>query len=280
MTPPETHSIAEIPETLIRSCIEHLWHFTVGFVRVEPSERGVDANLLGSGVLVQGGGVSAILTAAHVVDFLPTSGRLGLILSDKREHTTIDVSGIAYLPIGRGHDPERGPDIGVVLLSDYVASTLEARKSYYNLDLRKERILSSPPDDRAGIWFVQGFVEEMTVLDPNPTPYERVKGFCEFGSLGIVEDYVSSGDHDYYTFPLSISPAGGIPSDFGGCSGGGLWHVLLVEREGGEPAVDQALLQGLTYFQQPTLEGSSALRCHGPRSIYDVAYSAIRQHTP
>ena len=280
MTRPKSRSITDIPESLIRSCTESLWHFTVGFVRVERSERGVDAILLGSGVLVKMGDVSAILTADHVLDVLPRSGRLGLILSEKSERTTIDFSEIKYLSIDRGDDSGRGPDIGAVLLSHDVASVLEARKLFYNLDLRKERILSSPPDDREGIWVAQGFVEEKTVLDPNPSPYERVKGFCQFGAFGGVGDYVSSGDHDYYTFPLDRPPSEDIPSNFGGCSGGGLWHVLLKETEGGELAVDQLLLQGLIFFQQEPHEGSSALRCHGSRSIYCVAYSAIGQRTP
>ena len=117
------------------------------------------------------------------------------------------------------------------------------------------------------------------MLDPSPAPYERVKGFCQFSAVGGVEDYVSSGTYDYYTFPLTAPPSEDIPANFGGCSGGGLWQVLLAKKEGGELAVDQTLLQGLVYFQKPPHEGSSGLRCHGPRSIYDVAYSAIAQHT-
>ena len=232
--------------------------------------------MLGSGVLVKVGEVHAILTANHVLEVLPGNGRLGLILSDKAEKTTIDVSEIEYLSIGMGDNPEFGPDIGAVLLRHPKVSTLGARKSYYNLDLRKERMLENPPDDREGIWFVQGFVDEMTVLDPAPSGrFERVKAFCQFGTVGGVEGYVSNGDHDYYTFPLKEPASAGIPDNYGGCSGGGLWHVLLTERKGGELAVDQTLLQGLAYYQQVPHEGSPAIRCHGPRSIYHVAQSVL-----
>ena len=280
MTSPETRSITDIPEMLFRNCIKSQLHYTVGFVRVERSKRAENAILLGSGVLVQVGNVHAILTADHVLDVLPCSGRLGLILSDKSERTTIDVSGIEYLSIARGDDSGRGPDIGAVLLSDSIASTLNARKSFYNLDGKKERLLGTPPDDRQGIWIAQGFVDEMTVLDPNPSPYESVKGFCQYGAVGGVEEYVSGDDHDYYTFPLKTPPSEGIPRSFGGCSGGGLWHVLLVETDGGELAIDQSLLQGLIYWQEPPENGLPALRCHGPRSIYDVACSEIGKHSP
>ena len=270
----------DVPKKLIDDCNKRHGHYTVGFVRVERSERTVDAILLGSGVLVKVGDVCAILTADHVLDILPQSGRLGLILSDTAEQTTIEVSGINYLSISRGEDEERGPDIGAVLLSHPVAAALEARKTFYNLNRLEKRMLSNPPDDQVGIWAVQGFVEQLTVLEPNPSPFERLKAFCQFGVFGGVKEYVSIGDHDYYTFPLYESPSDDIPSNFGGCSGGGLWHVILKETEEGELAVGEILLQGLTYFQYPPHQGSSALRCHGPRSIYGVAFSAIGQQMP
>lgn len=278
MTLSKTRPITDIPDKLIRSCVKKHWDFTVGFVRVEKSNRVENVILLGSGVLVTIKDIPLILTADHVLDILPRTGRLGLVLSDKLEQTTIDVTGIEYVSIGRGDDSGRGPDIGAVLLSEPTASMLRARKSFYNLDLRKERLLGNPPDDHQGIWIAQGFVEEMTVLDSNPSPFESVKGFCQFGAIGGVENYISSGGYDYYNFPLTNASTEGIPRSFGGCSGGGLWHVLLKETKGGELAVDQSLLQGLLYWQDPPQKGLSALKCHGPKSIYDVAYSKIRQH--
>ena len=260
--------------------MQTLWHFTVGFVRVEVSKEAEDAILLGSGILVKIGNVPTILTANHVLDALPRAGRLGLVLSDKLEKTTIDVSEIDYLSIDQGSDPELGPDIGAVLLSSSIASSLEARKTYYSLDLRKEGMLSSPPGDQEGIWIASGFVEEMTVLHEDPPKYDRAKGFCQFNAVGGVDSYISNGDHDYYTFPLTEPPSQDNPRNFGGCSGGGLWHVLLTKNGGGELSASETLLQGLVYFQQPPCDGSSALRCHGPRSIYGVAYSAFGQGAP
>jgi len=215
--------MADIPKTLLDNCHGRIRNYTVGFVRVEQSKSGQDAILLGSGILVKTGNVCAILTADHVRRCLPTSGRLGLILSDKVEQTTIDISQIQYVSIARGDDESLGPDIGAVLLLDTTVSSLEARKTFYNLDLSKERMLKAPPDIRAGLWIVQGFVNEMTTDDLDPFSNERSKGFCMYGAFGGVEDYISNGDHDYYTFPIPRLPSKDIPHDFGGCSGGGLW---------------------------------------------------------
>ena len=268
-------SITDIPDDLFRSATEHLWQFTVGFVGVESKNKMQKATLLGSGVLVNVNGTHAILTAAHVIDVLPRSGRLGLVLSLTPEQTTIDISGINYLKIARGDKPEAGPDIAAVMLSSSIASAIASKKSFYNLASRKDQMLTAPPEDREGFWVASGFVEELTQIDPNPTPYETLKAFCHFGTVGGVDAYRVEGQHDYFSFPVSQPPNGSLPHNFGGLSGSGLWHVLLREDKAGVLAVYQYILQGLTYYQDPCFDGRSALRCHGARSIYSVAYEAI-----
>lgn len=287
MTPRKTSSVTEVTDAFVQSCGESIWNYTVGFLRVTKSKRYEDATLLGSGILVKARKTYAILTADHVLDVLPTSGRLGLILSNKPEKTTIDVTGLKYVTIGRGNNPEWGPDIGAVLLSPSIVSGLAARKSYYNLGLRREQILSDPPDNQKGIWIVQGFIEEMTRLNPNPFPHERVMSFCQYSAGGGIGSYILRDNHDYYDFPLQksrsnlrIEPSSGdIPYNFAGCSGGGLWHVLFEKTANAELAVAQILLQGLTYFQKTSDAKSEALKCHGLKSVYDVAYSALEQRS-
>jgi hypothetical protein len=275
MAETKERSITEIPEDLIRSATEHLWQYTVGFVGVESKNKVQSATLLGSGVPVNVNGKHAFLTAAHVIDVLPRSGRLGLVLSATAEQTTIDISGISYLKIARGDKPEAGPDIAAVMLSSSVASAVASKKTFYNLASRKEQMLNAPPQDREGIWVASGFVEELTQIDPNPAPYETLKAFCHFGTVGGVDSYRVDKPHDYFVFPVSHPPNSSVPHNFGGVSGSGLWHVLLREDKAGVLAVYQYILQGLTYYQDPYVDGKSALRCHGARSIYSVAYEAI-----
>ena len=201
---------------------------------------------------------------------------MGLVLSTTPEQTTIDIAGVNYLKIARGDKPEAGPDIAAVILSSSVASAIESKKTFYNLATRKEQLLTAPPEDREGIWVASGFVEELTQIDPNPAPYETLKGFCHFGAVGGVDSYRVEGEHDYFAFPVSHPQNSSLPHNFGGVSGSGLWHVLLREDKAGVLAIHQFILQGLTYYQDPyNVDGESALRCHGSRSIYSVAYEAI-----
>ena len=99
----------------------------------------------------------------------------------------------------------------------------------------------------------------------------------QFGTIGQASNYSTVGGHDFYDFPVNHPTSKELPEKFGGCSGGGLWHVLLTEKEGGELAVDQILLQGLAYYQKPPQNGWSALKCHGPKSIYDFAFTAVER---
>lgn len=270
-------SLKDIPESLLQSIQQDLWHYAVGFVRVG-KRRNPEVALLGSGVLVNVKDVSAILTADHVIDVLPRSGRLGLALSDKVEQTTIDITGVNYIKIARGKDAESGPDIGAVILPATIAATLAARKTFYNLTIRKDRLMKQPPADQEGIWMTNGFVEELTLSDPSPSEYEQVKAFCQFGAFGGVEEYTVAGEHDYYSFPLLYGQNTSIPRNFGGTSGGGVWHVTLIETQDRGLEAQERLLQGLAFYQQPFQGNRSALKCHGAKSIYNVAYPAIAEY--
>ena len=114
----------------------------------------------------------------------------------------------------------------------------------------------------------------MTILDKSNHPYEHVKSFCHFGAFGGVENYRSRGAHDFYDFPIRPGPMNEAPKSFGGCSGGGLWHLPLFEKDG-ELNAGQPLFQGLLFYQDVVHNGPSALRCHGPQSIYGAAFSAL-----
>jgi hypothetical protein len=266
-------SLADLPSEVVRTATEHLWQYTVGFV--DTQQRKGDAVLLGSGIVVRAGSTHAFLTAAHVLDVLPRAGRLALILSTRIEQTSIEVSGIEYRKIARGTVDEDGPDLGAVLLSAPIASSVGAKKSFYNLTSRRARLLNEQPQKREGIWIASGFVGELTKLETSPKPYTAVKAFCHFGAVGGVDSYSSRGPHDYFLFPILRRDDSSIPEKFGGVSGSGLWQVLLRERNDGSLVVDDYLLQGLTYYQDAYVDGKSALRCHGPQSLYEIAYSAV-----
>ncbi len=278
---PKESLISDIPKSILSRASQELWHYTIGFLRLGVTGRQQTAELLGSGVLVTAKNQPAILTAHHVLKELPKSGRLGLVLSDKEEKTNIDVNGISYVEMDRGQVDADGPDIGFVRLSGAVASSIGAKKSFYNLDKHKEALLKNPPRDHVGFWDANGFIEQLTMVDTKTNPKQTVKAFCQFGALGGVVDYKERGKYDYCKFPIIDIRANQKPDNFGGVSGGGLWQIVLGETDGGEIKVKESLLRGLVYYQDPFDEqGRSALRCHAHKSIYEHAYRAIANSVP
>ena len=270
--------LVRIPLTLESDIMRTIEHYTVGFLRIKKGLRGDDLILLGSGTLVTVNGIHAILTAHHVLHELPKSGKLGLVYSARRTHLTIAVDGLQYLKIARGTVDADGPDLGAVILSAPVVSILKATKSFHNLDRNRMELLARPPVLNRGVWVVQGFIGERT---KEHLYFERrVKRitFHELCSSGIVVPYTKCS-YDYFKFPIEYAKHRSIPKDYGGASGGGLWQVPLEKRRSGGQITPASvpILSGVTFYQEPTKSWRTALRCHGRRSVYEVAYDAISQ---
>lgn len=272
--------MTEIPDALFEEIVQDLARFSVGFLRVEDTPRGQDAFLLGSGTLVAIGETRAILTAHHVVRVLPRSGRLGLLLSPTLQQHTIDTQGLTFLEIDRGIDDSTGPDLGAVLLSPSIASAIATKKTFYNLDLRRDKLLHTPPDRRDGVWFVHGFIDERTVEEPGTAEYSRVKRFYNLSGARGPDPAVQVGNYDYFAFPVSYGGRSVAPNSFGGMSGGGLWQVPLARNDQRALLHRTPLLSGVVFYQDPTTDTNCGVKCHGPISVYRMAYEAIQRTAP
>lgn len=266
--------IKDLPRDLIDAIVQDLALYTIAFLRIENAASGKQVDLLGSGVLVSIGNTKAILTAHHVVQVLPRTGRLGLLLEKTREPHTIDSGGVAFLEIARGRRDSDGPDIAAVVLAPQIASAIAAKKSFYDIKSRRELLLYSPPELCDGVWFAQGFLEERTVVTPDPDGLGITKSFYNFSGVGGPENSFQINEHDYFEFPVSHESRPTAPMSWGGMSGGGLWQIQL-KRQGSGLVHLSPLLSGVIFYQQPTTEMECGVKCHGRRSLYQVAYNCI-----
>ena len=258
-------------------------NYTVGFIRIQNGEHGKNLTLLGSGTLVTINGNHAILTAHHVIEVLPASGELGLVYSERAMHGTISTDGLRYIKIARGTVASEGPDLGAVLLAPSTVSWLGAYKSFHNLDLERTMLLTNPPAIEDGLWIVQGFIAERTKEELDFDRLIKMVRFFQLSSSGLVKPYSFAG-YDYFNFPIkySYSRRALIPESYGGTSGGGLWQVRLERKKTTGELIPATvpILSGLAFYQDGTESELSALRCHGRRSIYGVAYEAIAAASP
>ena len=102
------------------------------------SENNQRADVTGSGTFVQLTKVKGILTAAHVITNLPTTGLIGLVRSPTRESalqnmrldmTHTDRETLLYKKEGDA------PDMGFLTLPDHIVAIIEAQGGvFYNLE--------------------------------------------------------------------------------------------------------------------------------------------------
>ena len=261
---------------MLAKVVGEIHNYVVGFLRVEDTPHGSKAVLLGSGTLVRVLDKFAILTADHVLDGLPKkTGRVGLILEKTRQTFTVDARGIEYIRIARGTVAAEGPDLGAIMLSAPIASSIRSIKSFYNLNSRREQTLAGPPDATVGVWAANGFIDEWTMESVPHPGEERIVRFYNFTGYGQPQDRRVVGEHDYYSYPVSGGGRAIAPEYFNGVSGGGLWHVALGAEKDGTFVHRSLLLAGVVFYQVPTTDTECGLTCHGPMSVYRVAFDAI-----
>lgn len=268
----ETLALKNIPESIAKAVMHELSHFVVGFLKIE----GIGTNrpiLLGSGVLVSAGKTHAILTAHHVIECLEKNNHLGLLLGKSEKANSINTQGFGFRKIARGNEDSSGPDLGAVILAPNISSSIAAKKSFFNLDLYYDQMLTNPPELNAGFWISQGYLDERTAVTKDTDRNGITITFNLFNGLGSPE-YIEPVDRfDYFKYP--IVPPRTSPVSWGGMSGGGLWQIPL-KRQSGNLTYLKPLLSGVLFYEQLEKGIVSHLKCHARKSIYEIAYDCIK----
>ena len=67
-----------------------------------------------------------------------------------------------------------------------------------------------------------------------------------------------------------------LPESYGGTSGGGVWRAFTQMRTDQKKYLVQLRLLGVAFYQSDATNGSRSIICHGPKTIYDRMFTAIR----
>jgi hypothetical protein len=271
-----------VPYEFIENAAMELSDYFVSFVKLKQTSGQEDAILAGSGTLVEIEGTHAILTADHVFDDLPgRSEKIGLVLATRFQpqlhRFTLNMEHVEKLRVARGMRESDGPDLGFLILDRSQLGSLKAMKSFYNLSKRRDQILSNPPAIDVGVWLLSGMAEEWTTNNTPERGYDRVKVFRGMHGEGLVEaEYMRNG-YDFIEFKIKYNENYKGPQRYRGYSGGGLWHVLIAERENGGLQVTDRILSGVAFYESPIEGQIRAIKCNGRRSIYLNAIDSITQ---
>lgn len=270
---------------LLASVHGDLTDFSVGFSKAVPAEKPTTVTLAGSGTLVSAGGVRAILTAQHVISKLPDSGDVGLIVPTRQQGyhhpVIIDLDHARKIPIAKGADDSRGPDLGLLVLSAADWSLFPTGKTFFNLSKRCEMMLNAPHAPLRGIWVICGLVGEWT---NNPPPNRRLPehqtGFHGLAMPVAMTKERKEADFDYFSVQVAKNETYEGPESFGGCSGGGLWHLIVQEDDKGSLAISESLLSGVLFHQSWWENGRNTLECHGRTSLYGKVVEVLEKLAP
>jgi hypothetical protein len=258
-------------------------YYTVGFVKLHENTTPIDAQLAGSGTLVEIDGIHAILTADHVIESLPQQGEVGLILATlppaQLHRVTIPMEFVEKLRVARGPSESDGPDLAIFILPQSQLGMIRAIKSFYNLSKRRDRILENRPPIDIGVWVLSGIAHEWTMDAPLEKGYKRIKIFKGLYGAGIVDAEYKAHGYDFLEFKAKYNERYEGPGSFQGFSGGGLWHLLLSKSEDEKLRVADVILSGVAFYQSSIEEHMRTIKCNGRLSIYKNVIDLVKQRT-
>jgi hypothetical protein len=241
-------------------------------------------SLLGSGTFVSFGKVAGVLTCAHVLETVKEQERIWICCfpanNYRSQSLSVERSAIDFVSFGAERWSAKGPDLAFIKLP--ITTMVEVGNlgvvvngiahSAIGRDFFENKILH---------FAVFGAIDRSNLSERHRTP-DMVRGkvttvfFDSFSIWGEMigwpnKCYVEHGDHDIFTLRPISSPNSPDPSSYGGVSGGGHWIVSV------DPTTNLPVgpcLSGVAFFEE-TRGGN--LIGHGPKSLYGVLLSAIRQ---
>lgn len=268
---------------LLGSAVPLLDNYAIGFVLPDVRAEAVDASLGGSGTLVTVDDIDGILTARHVIEHVEKSKHVGLVLagSGKQLHNVLlNMEHCRRVLFGPTGQPSDRPDLAFLGLPPDTVATVKAKKSFYNLSLRRERMLGAPAPLQDGIWVLSGFGGEWTGDGEAHQGFKKVKCFKGMHGAGKVATEYEEGGFDYLSYETLYNELYEGPDSYGGFSGGALWQLLL-KPDGDELHIADRLLSGVPFLQSGKKSDANGqvtkeITCHGRRSVYRDLIDAVR----
>lgn len=258
--------------------------FTVGFVKLSVRDGVEHADCAGSGTLVSIGSVRGVLTAAHVLEYLPDKGQVGIVefLNETIHYRkrVIDMAGAKKIKIGGEDYAADGRDVGFLRLPEESVSWFNGLNSFYNLKKHRDDVTENQPPAPHHMHAVVGLVHERAKDLPADRPGERRAGFEAVFSDGNIVGTERKNEFDLIEFAPKKYPDTNLPGDFEGTSGGALWRIFFdVDQD--QAKVVASRLWGVPFVQTfPSNGKPHTLTCHAMAAVYGPLMNLIAKEWP
>jgi len=272
----ETILQKDLPSQIQQEIKEEIKPYTVGLIGLKVENGAPRVQLLGSGTLIHNEERYGILTANHVVKRVKKYEKIGLNLVEYAHKYTIDVKILKLITVGASADNTLRPDIAVIEIPVNKVAEIKAKKSFWNLKKFRQQIISQPVQSDKGVWALAGSPDERTTQVYTNKHFAETKVFCMLvGFVGVGKEW-SDESFDYIEALVSYKDNGGVPSDFGGVSGGGLWQTPLRKNQEERIVAERPILSGVAYYQTDVVDEERSIYCHGRNSIYSKVYEKLQ----
>jgi hypothetical protein len=265
---------------VLRDANQRVSAFTIGFVLVDAVNGRPLAQCAGSGTLVQLGQQCGIVTAAHVTAQFSRRRHIGLLLYEQLYNRRVQAlrfskSDAQFYMIGPGRF-RHGPDLAFVHLPDDAIRSLRARASFFNLNKRREAVVSGELMNRRKYFdCVAGTVDQHSSPVANaepPSPSMNFGGVLQTGSSTVLPPRHGL---DLMILHPSRGPGDRPVTSYQGLSGGGLWRVFCKERSPRVYDFHEACLIGVAFREGALERGKRKIKCHGPLSVYQNLFEMV-----
>lgn len=265
-------NFGKLPEYVQRKAGRDILGYSTPLIGLKTNDLSEQPVLLGSATFVQFGEDKGLLTAQHVIEKSDYSKCLsiGLIIKSYIHRFTIKKK---YLQehSTKPESSEFGPDLAFIKIPEQDAITIASQNAFWQMDANRYKISKILTYRNKGFWTIFGC----------PSVYERIESgksgfantFVPGGLLGMSAKpkFLSRKTYDYFDLPVAYENDNDLPKSFKGVSGGGLWYVPLF-KSASDPKkiqVGQPSLMGVAFYETAINDCVTAIRCHGPKSIYN-----------
>lgn len=245
--------VSEITIALDDSFIQSACDYGVGLLTLTRVGNVEDAIPAGTGTFAKLGKVYGILTAAHVLKGLGTTGLVGLVrfpaVKPPLQNFRLNLDHTSRITLWNERDCD-APDIAFLNIPEIDGRNLEAAGAvFYNLGIAREFRVSDPEHLMSECYAVVGVVGEWT--EEGAASFANTKKVIVGGLFGALKDLREFKEDSADLVEAEVDYAAGprIPKSYGGVSGGALWELHVELDKQHKPISVTKRLRGVAFRQ-------------------------------
>ncbi|NMC61435.1 MAG: hypothetical protein GYA51_18940 [Candidatus Methanofastidiosa archaeon] len=230
---------------LINTISNYILNYSVALVKIKPqSDSDFQEMPIGSGTLIKNNSYIGLLTARHVIETLDRDDYLGLTICPLKQIHRFEIPIKAIQITNINEIGKTGkPDISLLKIPEFYKGTIEASKSFYDIEHTKLKYKKLFYKIKTNTHFVSfGIIGKFTRNVKGEKGFKEViklESKCIFCGKNNI---YTENEYDYIKLDIDYELAAShIPDSVAGISGGGIWCVFIKNEK------DKIILEDIIY---------------------------------